>query len=353
MKGLLKTSLRPELFSYLQRVVEFSELWRTTADLSRDFYATLKKTTVITSAGASTRIEGATLSDEEILKRLSGLKIKKIRDRDEAEVAGYLDVKKYIFDHYQDLPVTEYSIRSLHQMMMVYLSESLLPTHQRGAYKNVSNAVVRLDQTTGAQEIVFKTTPPGPQTATAMRELVEDYQSFIHDPNYSNLEVIAAFIVKFLSIHPFRDGNGRLSRLLTDLCLLREGYQFCMYSSHEKVIEDTKEQYYIALRQTQTTLKPESGKPDLNPWFLYFLKILEQQTMYLKDKILPEAPGTLTRLEQEVYDLMVQHQPVTIGFLERSSRIKRVTLKSILARLKGRGLLVMEGTRKGARYRVK
>lgn len=350
MKNILKTPLRPESVKLIQTITQFKEQWKTSADTGQDFYASLKKTIIITSAGASTRIEGAKLTDDEISKKLEGLKIKKIHDRDEAEVAGYIDCKKYIFDFYQELSVTEHTIRSLHQMMMTYLPHSILPPDQRGAYKNITNAVVRIDETTGEQEIIFETTPPGPQTETAMRELSEDYKLFISDPNYSDLEVIAAFIVKFLAIHPFRDGNGRISRLLTDLCLLREGYEFCMYSSHEKMIEDSKEQYYVALRQTQSTLKHQ---PDLNPWFLYFLKILNQQIAFLSERMPSQKPGTLTKLEQEVYNLIAQHQPVTIGFLERESKMKRVTLKSILARLKAQGILLMEGERKGSRYQIK
>lgn len=347
MKKLLQSSLRPEVLRYIQQISEFKELWKITADVGRDYYASLKKTTIITSAGASTRIEGATLSDDEILKRLTGLKITKIRDRDEAEVAGYIDCKKYLYDNFTDLEITEHTIRSLHQMMMAYLPEAILPVEQRGAYKNISNAVVRIDHATGKQEVIFETTPPGPQTNVAMQELVADYHAYMKDPNTSDLEVIAALILKFLAIHPFRDGNGRLSRLLTDLCLLRQGYGFCMYSSHEKVIEDNKEQYYVALRPTQSTLKTQ---PDLNPWFLYFLKVLWQQTIFLSDKIQPKQPGTMTKLEQQVYDLIASHQPVAMGFLERETGIKRVTLKSILARLKSEGVLRMEGERKNARY---
>ncbi|MBI5298881.1 MAG: Fic family protein [Deltaproteobacteria bacterium] len=350
MKRLLQTRLAPETLNYLQHISRFQEQWRTVLDTSKDFYVSLKKTTLITSAGASTRIEGASLSDDDIIKRLVGLKIKKIRDRDEAEVAGYIDCKKYIFDHYGDLEISEHNIRSLHQMMMVYLPESLFPPNQKGTYKNIPNSVVRIDHDTGKSEVIFETMPPGSQTETAMRELTDDYRHFIQNPNYSDLEVIAAFIAVFLAIHPFRDGNGRISRLLTDLCLLRQDYLFCMYSSHEKIIEDNKEQYYIALRQTQISLKT---KPDLNPWFIYFLKTLDQQTTYLQKKLPASKPATLTSLEEKVLDLIHKHRIVTIGFLERESKMKRVTLKSILARLKQRDLIEMEGERKTSRYKAK
>lgn len=350
MIELLKTSLIPESLQLIQKISTFQSRWKIFTNLERDFYTSLKKTVIITSAGASTRIEGATLSDDEIISRLSGLKIQKIRDRDEAEVVGYIDCKKYIFDNHDQLKVTEHTMRSLHQMMMSYLPESVLPLSQRGVYKNVVNSVVRVDHATGEQQVIFETTPPGAQTSSAMHELIKTYHDYIDDPNYLDLEVIAAFIVTFLAVHPFRDGNGRMSRLLTDLCLIQRGYDFCMYSSQEKVIEDSKEQYYVALRQTQSTLKSEA---DINPWFLYFLKVLSRQTRHLADKVLPPEPGTLTKRERQVFALVQKHQPVTIGFLESVSGIKRVTLKSILSRLQKSGVLEMQGERKGARYVLK
>ena len=349
MKKLLQTPLSPLVLKHIQNVSAFRELWELSKGTDKDFYAGLKKTTIITSAGASTRIEGAKLTDEEIVKRLEGLKILRIHDRDEAEVAGYIDCLKYIFDRVSELEISEHNIRSLHQMMCQYLPNEVLPPDQRGAYKNIPNAVERIDHATGKREIIFETTPPGIETETEMRDLVSDYNAFILDPNFSDLEVIATFIVKFLAIHPFRDGNGRIARLLTNLCFLKQGYEFSMYSSHEKVIEDNKQEYYIALRQTQATLRTS---PDLNPWLIFFLKVLEQQASYLKKNLIPRKRGPLTALEETVISLINAHQPVNIGFLERNSQIKRVTLKSILSRLKKKGLIQMEGTRKGSLYRM-
>lgn len=350
MNKLIRSALRPETVKLIQNITVFREHWKVTAATARDFYASLKKTVIITSAGASTRIEGAKLSDDEILQKLEGLQIKKIHDRDEAEVAGYIDCKKYIFDSYKELVVSEHTIRSLHQMMMKYLPQSILPLEQRGAYKNITNAVVRVDHDTGVRDVVFETTPPGPQTDAAMKQLMDDYGTLIHDLSIADLEVIAAFIVQFLAIHPFRDGNGRISRLLTDLCLLQQGYDFCQYSSHEKIIEDNKESYYVALCQTQGSMKTI---PDINPWLSFFLKVLDQQTRYLADKLLPKKPGMLTVLEEKVLTLIQKHQPVTIGFLGRESAVKRVTLKSILTRLQKKEIIVMEGKKKGSQYRIK
>jgi Fic family protein len=350
MKKLLQTQINPIALKYIQTISSFNKLWEVSRETNKEFYAGLKKTTIITSAGASTRIEGAKLTDEEIIKRLEGLNIQKIHDRDEAEVAGYIDCIKYIFDHYMELEISEHTIRALHQMMCKYLPSDTLPPDQRGTYKNVPNAVERIDHATGQREVIFETTPPGTQTEMEMSDLVLDYNAYIHDPNFADLEVIAAFIVKFLAIHPFRDGNGRIARLLTNLCLLKQGYEFPMYCSHDKVIEDNKQEYYIALRQTQATIK---AAPDLNPWLIFFLKVLEQQINYLKKDLIPKKKGPLTAFEEKVIDLISEHQPINIGFLERASDIKRVTLKAILTRLQKKGLIQMEGKKKGSLYRMK
>jgi Fic family protein len=350
MKNLLKTRLNPIALRSIKAIGAFKELWALSRTLDKDFYAGLKKTTIITSAGSSTRIEGARLSDEEIIARLEGLKIRRIKDRDEAEVAGYIDCLGHVFEHFRELPITEHTIRALHQMMCSYLSEDALPSDQRGAYKNIPNSVVRIDHETGRQEVIFETTPPGIQTETEMSDLVADYDAFMRDPNYDDIEVIAAFVVKFLAIHPFRDGNGRLSRVLTNLCLLRQGYEFCMYSSHEKVVEDNKAAYYIALRQTQATF---GGTWDINPWLIFFLRTLERQAEHLKAGIETKSSGELTALEEKTIELIRLHQPATIGFIERHSGIGRPTLKAILSRLQKKGAIAMEGERKGSRYRIK
>ncbi len=350
MQSLLKTQLNPLVINYIQKITKFCDFWEFSKDLKKDFYSSLKKTVIITSAGASTRIEGARLTDKEIEDRLENLKIQKFKDRDEAEVVGYIDCMNYIFDNFKDLTISEYTIRSLHSLMCTYLSNDIVPPDQRGAYKNITNTVVRIDHSTGLQEIIFQTTPPGPQTDVQMKQLIDDYNNYIKDPHYNSLIVIAAFIVKFLAIHPFRDGNGRISRLLTNVCLLRQGYEFCMYSSHEKVIEDNKDNYYVSLRQTQSTFTTSF---DLNPWLIFFLKTLEIQTDQLKNKLIPKKKlGTTTKYEAKIIELIQEHQPVTIGFLERTLNIKRVTLKTILRRLKAAGIIEMEGEKKGSSYKI-
>ena len=348
MRKLLLCSIRPEALSLITEVERASERIKLAGNLEHDIYVSLKHSTIITSAGSSTRIEGAKLSDEQISMCLEGLSFTSIKDRDDAEVAGYIDTINYIFENYNSLSISEHNIRSFHQMMCIYLANDVLPPNQRGVYKNITNKVIEVDKASSKERIVFDTTPAGPQTEAAMKELIDDYNLFISDPNFSELQVVSAFIVKFLAIHPFRDGNGRISRLLTNLCLLRQGYQFALYSSHEKAVEENKNQYYVALRETQRTFFLENS--DLNPWLIYFLKTLARQTQFLESNLQFSKVGILTKNEQMVVDLIKLHQPVSIGFIERESGIKRVTIKAILRRLKDREIIVQEGERKVSKY---
>ena len=178
----------------------------------------LKKSTIVTSSGASTRIEGALLSDQEIEALIAkGCQITKMSSRSEREVAGYIKALNYISSHYQDLSISEKTIREIHSLLTKELTSTQLPLSQRGNYKNISNDVVETDiETKQVLKVWFKTTPPGPYTQIAMKNLIDDYQTIYSKKLCSPLIIIAGFIVHFLAIHPFRDGNGRLSRLLNN-----------------------------------------------------------------------------------------------------------------------------------------
>jgi len=222
--------------------------------LSPKLITNLKQTTIITSSGSSTRIEGAILTDVEIKKFVDkGCKISKMSSRSEREVAGYIKALNYIYDNFSDLEISEKNIRELHQILTSELTSDQLPKKQRGSYKDIDNHVIEKNLETGKEIIWFKTTPPGPQTESAMRELIESFQNIKESDELQSIVLTASFIVHFLAIHPFRDGNGRLSRLITVWLLLRFGYSWMQFASHEKVIEDNKENYYLSLRETQSS----------------------------------------------------------------------------------------------------
>ena len=152
----------------------------------------------------------------------------------------------------------------------------------RGDYKNTANSVAAFDEHGSQIGIVFETATPF-DTPRRMGELVAWLDDIRGTGRLHPLLAVALFVVVFLEIHPFQDGNGRLSRVLTTLLLLQAGYAYVPYSSLESVIESSKEDYYLALRQTQGTIR--SGAPDWQPWLTYFLRAVQQQKRRLAAKV--------------------------------------------------------------------
>jgi Fic family protein len=154
----------------------------------------------------------------------------------------------------------------------------------------------------------------------------------------------------FLEIHPFQDGNGRLSRVLTTLLLLQAGYAYVPYSSLEGVIEHSKEGYYLALRQTQGTVRSEA--PNWQPWLTFFLRALQQQERRLAAKVEREklVMATLPELAAQIIDQTRQHGRVTIGDMIRATGASRNTLKEHFKRLVAQGHLKRHGAGKGSWY---
>ena len=225
---------------------EFKGFWKGHLNISPQILHRLKKFALITSTGASTRIEGSYLSDEEVKKLLAGLKIQKLTDRSRQEVAGYAELTKLIFDNHKHLKWNENEIKHFHKILLKYSEKD---KHHHGEYKKSSNAVVARDED-GNESIIFNPTSPH-LTPKEMKELVEFTKENLKTKELHPLILIGHFVGEFLAIHPFQDGNGRLSRVLTNLLLLQEGYSYVQYVSLEKIIEDWKEQYYVALRESQ------------------------------------------------------------------------------------------------------
>jgi Fic family protein len=156
-----------------------------------------------------------------------------------------------------------------------------------------------------------------------------------------------------LDQHPFQDGNGRLSRILTTLLLLRAGYAYVPYSSLESVIEQSKEAYYLALRQTQGTIRSDS--PDWEPWLGFFLSALQRQMHRLRVKIERERllMGSLPEVSAQLLDLVRDHGRLTIGDAERLSGQNRNTLKQHFRALVADGHLSLNGAGRGAWYSLR
>ena len=331
--------ITPELLALLSEIDEFKGAWRALSTLAPDRLQALRHIATIESIGSSTRIEGSKLSDREIESILGGLEVRKFETRDEQEVAGYAKVMELVFQSWEDISITENHIKQLHRDLLRY---SIKDAHHRGEYKALKNDVGAFDDAGKMVGIIFETATPF-DTPQRMADLVRWLNEARELARLHPLLVVAVFIVVFLEIHPFQDGNGRLSRALTTLLLLQAGYAHVPYASLESVIEDNKGNYYLALRQTQGNIRTDS--PDWQPWLLFFLRALQQQKRRLALKIEREqrALADLSELAIMVLDYARQHGRVTNRIMVRETGASPNTLKAIFRSLLEKGMLVRHG----------
>jgi Fic family protein len=338
--------ISPEILSLIAEIDEFKGAWRALGQLAPEQLSMLKKVATIESIGSSTRIEGSRLTDREVEALLSNLEIRKFETRDEQEVAGYSAVMNLVFQSYADIPLSESHIRQLHSVL---LQHSAKDDWHRGDYKKSPNHVEAFDAQGKSLGVVFETASPF-ETPIRMRDLVEWAGQALAEKNLHPLLVTAVVIVEFLAIHPFQDGNGRLSRVLTTYILLKEGYHYVPYSSLEAVIEQSKEGYYLALRQTQASLKSEH--PDWQPWILFFLRALHQQKKRLEVKVQQEnlLLSQLPQLSLQILHLVKSRGRATIREIVAFTGANRNTVKKHLEALVETNRLRKNGVGKGTWY---
>ncbi|NDU88511.1 MAG: Fic family protein [Ferrovum sp.] len=341
--------ITPEILSLIARINEFKGAWRALGTLAPDRLSALRRVATIESIGSSTRIEGSKLSDREVEQLLSNLEIKSFATRDEQEVAGYAELMDLVFSSWQDIPFTENHIKQLHQIL---LRHSEKDKWHRGNYKTNSNSVTAFDETGAQIGIVFQTASPF-DTPRLMTELVAWVNQERETARLHPLLIIALCVVVFLEIHPFQDGNGRLSRVLTTLLLLQAGYAYVPYSSLESVVEQSKEAYYLALRQTQGTIRTES--PNWQPWLVFFLRSLAEQVRRLEKKIEREkiVLAAMPELSLLIVEFAREHGRVTIGEAIKLTGASRNTLKQHFRALVERRTLNQHGSGRGVWYNLR
>ena len=338
--------IEPEMLAIIAELDEFKGAWRALSTLAPERLSALRRVATIESIGSSTRIEGSKLSDQDVEKMLSNVEVRSFETRDEQEVAGYADVTETIFASWSVLPLTENHVRQLHRDLLRYSKKD---ERHRGEYKKLDNHVEAFDANGKSVGVVFHTASPF-DTPHLMAELIEWTTEALSQRTLHPLLVIAVFVVVFLDIHPFQDGNGRLSRVLTTLLLLRAGYAYVPYSSLESVIEHSKESYYLALRRTQKTTR--SNKPDWQPWIMFFLRALQQHKSRLESKVEREKAilGQLPELSLRIYELTKERGQVKVEDVIRATGSARGTIKDHLNHLTKDGYLVRHGKGKGTWY---
>jgi Fic family protein len=317
--------------------------WSAGAKLDPQVLTRLKKSVLVTSTGASTRIEGAKMSDEDVERLMRGISIQKFADRDKQEVKGYYELLSNIFETYGSIPFSESIIKFFHRELLKHTDKDKL---HRGEYKKTENKVAVLGD---EAKIIFDTTPAY-LTAKEMQELVEWTQKAMAEKHFHPLLVAANFLVQFLKIHPFEDGNGRLSRILANLLLLQQGYLYMPYVSHEKLIEDHKPEYYVALRQSQKTFGTKSE--DITPWLGFFLGVLLEQSKKATALLSREETDKfLSKQQQIVWKHMEKVREATPMEISKATGVPRPTVSQAITKLLKLKRIERIGLGAGTRYR--
>lgn len=316
--------ITPEILNLIADIDEFKGSWRVLGSLAPERLAVLRKVATIESIGSSTRIEGVKLTDRQIETLLSNLAEYSFSTRDEQEIAGYADLMEIIFENWDNIPITENYLKQFHSILLKYSDKD---SRHRGQYKQVNNHVEAFNQKGESLGIILATSEPY-ETPFLMEELMFWTRNSLEEKQLHPLLIIGIFIVKFLAIHPFQDGNGRLSRILTTLLLLKSGYTYVPYSSLETIIESNKDNYYLALRRTQKSL--ETDEQNWQSWLLFFLRSLKKQKDKLAKKIERELifQTSLPELSVKILELVKEHGRITTGEIEKYLGASRSTIKN-------------------------
>ncbi len=334
----------PETLRLITKIDEFKGQWRVMQTLSPERLKGLRRVATIESVGSSTRIEGSRMTDREVEELLGKIDIGSFRTRDEQEVAGYAYIMEQVFAHHREIPLNQNMMLQLHRDLLQFSTKG---DRHRGEYKSLPNNVATFDADGREIGIVFETSTPF-DTPTHMESLLDWHRRAEADGSLHPLQRISIFVVIFLAIHPFQDGNGRLSRIITALLLLRAGYTYVPYASLEAIIEQNKEAYYLALRRTQVSWR--DGKPDWSAWLHFFLRSLNAQIQRLNERT-ESLLQPLSVLARELAALFENSETLTmkqaLGALPGNSR---TALKSRFTELIEAGLISAHGKGRGAFY---
>jgi len=344
--NLILQNIPDSIWLKITQIDELKGSWITGAQLSPQVLGRLKRSVLITSTGASTRIEGARLSDEDIEKLMRGIDIQKFTNRDKQEVKGYYELLDNVFNSWRKLRFNENAIKHFHQELLKYVDKD--KTH-RGEYKKQENKVYMVDDLKNPIAVLFNTTPLY-LAPKQMQELTEWTQNALKEKKYHPLLVVSNFIVEFLAIHPFQDGNGRVSRILTNLLLLKEGYFYMPYVSHEKLVEDNKPDYYIALRRSQKNI--DAKKHDITPWLDFFLTIfLKQSRMAVELLSKEKVEKLLTNKQLVVWEYLNKVGESTPLEIAEKTKVAYGTVRQVLDKLMRLKKIERIGQGRSTRYK--
>ena len=338
-----KLNIDWELIRLISQIDRFDASWTSIEKREGQSLKQLKSIATVRSVGASTRIEGSKMSNKEVEVLLKEIDITKIDDRDTQEVVGYFETLDLISELYNDIKINESGLKNLHNVL---LKHSKKDEWHKGDYKQNSNSVeAKLPD--GTRQIIFRTTEAGFPTQDAMRFLIDWYKN---DNKTHPLVKCALFAYDFVSIHPFQDGNGRLSRLISTLLLLKNGYKWIQYVSFEHEIESRKNEYYRVLRNCQAQRPNENATEWVNFFFNALINIQEQLMNKLEFK---GVEAKLSPREKSILTFIGNNAGCKSGEIAKKLGIPSPTVKRILPELIERNLIDRYGTGPGTNYSLK
>ena len=338
-----KLNIDWKLINLISELDRFDANWAAIERKEGQSLKELKSIATVRSVGASNRIEGNKMSDEEVDVLLQKMDITKLTDRDSQEVVGYFEVLDLISESFENIELTESHIKSLHNSLMKYSAKD---QWHKGNYKTHSNAV-EASFPDGIRQIIFQTTEPGFATENATRELLNWYSS---ETEIHPLIRIAAFVYDFLSVHPFQDGNVSLSRLISTLLLLKNVYKWIQYVSFEHEIENRKNEYYQTLRSCQA----QRPKENVSVWMQFFLSCLSNIQSQLLIKLNKSGVETqLSPKEKSIFAIIQNRPNIKSGEISEKLAIPLPTVKRMLSGLINKGLIEKQGRGRSVSYTIK
>lgn len=348
-----KISFNDSVNEEISRVITYIDSFEISVDeaekLEKEDLIQLRSIATVESIGSSTRIEGATMTDAQINTLINNMTITSLETRDEQEVVGYYDALDIILESYDNMELSENIIKQLHGIL---LKHSHKDQNHKGGYKSLSNSVVA-NYPDGRQKVVFNTTAPH-LTPNEMYELVEWTKNAFATKELHPLMITAVFVYEFLSIHPFQDGNGRLSRLLTTLLLLKSKYRFINYISFENHIELHKETYYAALMNGQKNRNTPAE--NIEEWMMFFFGSLRSLTdkLHVKMQAIRSKAVYLTDRHKKIIAFVTKNKAVKFADIRKSLKsLKEASLKKDLSYLVTKNQIVKTGQLKATIYSPK
>ena len=347
-----RLSLGEEVLGEVYEKISYIDAIKKTFELSSKFTPAaldrLTQSVLVTSTGASNRIEGNQLSDEEVNKLYRNLNIKSFKTRDEQEVAGYIQTLENIFKAPEEFQITERFILQLHRDSLIHSQKD---EGHRGGYKTGPNRVEARDAQGNVVKVIFDPTPPH-LVKKEMQELTAWYAWAFKNSLKHPLILISNFTFEYLAIHPFQDGNGRTSRLLTNLMLLQNGYKFAKIVSSEKLVEANKAEYYLALNKTQKTWKKK--KENIVPWLQFSLDVFEQQAKEAERLMEQDQfEDTLSVKQLEFWEWAKDAEEFSRKDVVEQLGLPTRTAESIIKKFFDESRLDKLGQGRATRYRIK